>query len=310
MTPKRRRGPPVQRTWPKFLLIALTVATVVLAGVAVLNLGSQSASTADTPPPAEVVSTPVATAAAAPVAAQTRALGALSATAAWRTSATGSCPAAPVTLEYTTDGGATWAASASASAAGVSALLSLGLSADGSAQAVGQLNAGCAPALFTTTARADRWTPAVGVEQEWYIVPGAPSSVNSPGGVRATPCAAVIAVDAATADAAAVLCDNERIMRTEDGGATWDGGLYVPGARTFVASASGYLLATVGREDCAGVRLVVVYPSAAPADGSASACRVTAADTSQVSMSLAGENLWLWTGDEFAVTADRGVSWQ
>jgi hypothetical protein len=309
MRRRQRRGPPVQRVWPKILLAALAVLTVVLAGAAVLNLGSQAASTADTQPPALPVSTPVATAAAAPVPAQTRALTALSATAAWRTNATGSCPAAPVGLEYTTDGGATWAPSASAGSAGVSALLGLGLSADGSVQAVGQTSADCAPALFTTTARADRWTPAAGVEQEWYIVPGAPASINSPGGVRATPCAAVIAVDAASADAAAVLCDNERIVRTQDGGATWDDGLYVPGARTFAASASGYLLATVGRDDCAGVRLVIVYPSAAPADGAASACRVTP-DTSQVSLSIAGDILWLWTGEDIAITADRGVSWQ
>ncbi|MCU1444489.1 hypothetical protein, partial [Cryobacterium sp.] len=194
--------------------------------------------------------------------------------------------------------------------AGVSALLSLDLSADGSVQAVGQISDGCAPALFTTTSRADRWTPAVGAEQEWYIVPGAPATINSPGGVRATPCAVVIGVDATSADAAAVLCDDERLVRTLDGGATWDDGLYVPGARTFAASPSGYLLATVGRADCAGVRLVVVYPSAAPGDGAASACRLTTADTTQVSMSVAGEILWLWTGEEFAVTADRGVSWQ
>jgi hypothetical protein len=310
MRRRRRRGPPVRRTWPVFTLLALTVLTAALTGAALMNMGSQAASTADAPPPAQPVSTPAATAAAEPVAPQTRALAAISATAAWRTSATGSCPAAPVTLEYTTDGGATWAPSTSAGSAGVSALLSLGRGADGSAQAVGQTSNGCAPALFTTTSRADRWTPAAGVEQEWYVVPGAPSSINSPGGVRATPCGAVIGVHAASGEAAAVLCDDERIVRTLDGGATWDDGLHVPGARTFAASAAGYLLATVGRADCAGVRLVVVYPSAAPGDGSASACRQTTADTSQVSISLAGESLWLWTGDELAITSDRGVSWQ
>jgi hypothetical protein len=310
MKRRRRRGPPVRRAWPVVLLVALTVVTVALTGTALLNMGAQVASTADTPPPTQTVSTPAPTAAAAPVAPQTRALAAISATAAWRTGSTGSCPAAPVTLEYTTDGGATWAPSTSAGSAGVSALLSLGLSADGSAQAVGQASDDCVPALFTTTSRADRWTPAAGVEQEWYIVPGAPSSVNSPGGVRATPCAVVIGVHPASGDAAAALCDDERIVRTLDGGATWDDGLYVPGARTFAASASGYLLATVGRADCAGVRLVVVYPSAAPGDGAASACRLTTADTNQVSISIAGESLWLWTGDELAITTDRGVSWQ
>lgn len=290
-------------------LFALLIVAAVLAVVA-LAAASQPEKAGARPDPA-----PLLPAATEPVegpveqiSRPSRLLLAVNETGAWRTSV-GACPGGPLTLEYTTDGGVTWNPSVTAGNLGASSILAVRRGPEGRILAVGQGAPDCVPQMISSNARADKWSQVAGVELEWYPAPGVPNSVNSPHGVLSTPCATVVAVQPAVEPAVGVLCDDQRFFRSADGGTSWDEGIQIPGARSVTLSADGYLLAKVGNPRCAGVQLAIVYPQTAPGDGDSAGCRQTAADTTSVSLSVAGDALWLWVGDEVAVTADRGATW-
>ena len=310
---KRRGTRPTFRYLEGRWRVVALAGTFVLAGalVAAALAATQPVPVDDSVPPASfdlIEPAPVATVDVEPIASPTRVLAAVNDLGAWR-APVGACPGTPAALEYTTDGGATWKPSTSAGTAGMTAILSLDRGDDGRAEAVGLVSEACTPRLFTTIARADRWEPAAGVETEWYVVPGDPSRVNSPGGIRATPCAVVVGVQTMSDESAGVLCDDHRFFRTQNGGASWDGGIVLRGARAFAESSDGYLVAAVAQPGCDGVQLQLVYPQAAPRDGAAAGCRITTADTTEVSISVVGDTVWLWTGDEISVTVDRGATW-
>jgi hypothetical protein len=304
-----RRFAPSGRIWPRLVLASLVVVAVGLSAVAFfLAIPDQSASS--TPSSAPVPSTAAPTPTAAPKhPAPTRVLLALTSTGAWR-APIGSCPGAPITLEYTLDGGVTWLPSTSAGKLGATSVLDLERGLNGAIVAVGQAPDACAPQQYTTTSRSDKWKPADGVGTAWYVVPGAPSSINSPEGVRATPCGQINGLATGDELAVAVLCDDERFFRSTDHGATWDGGLSVPGAVSLGGNKQGYLIGAVGTPMCAGVQLEVFSPAMAPRDRAGAGCYRTAADTSQVALSVGAEVVWLWVGDETVALARNGNKWE
>ncbi|MCU1637209.1 MAG: hypothetical protein JWQ68_2448 [Cryobacterium sp.] len=303
-------------TWQLVSFAALIAGTLAVV-VAALIMVQPAVSDETVPPPSydlagshpRTTGTPEPTAADEPSAAPTRTIVAISDVGAWR-SLIGACPSGPVTPEYTVDGGASWKPSTSTGPLGISSVLRLARGDGGSVDMVGQAPAACAPQTLTTNARKDRWAPSTEAVQAWYVVPGTPSTINTPAGIRPTPCAAVIDVEPGVGEHAAVLCDNQRFFRSSDGGATWDGGIFVAGSRTFAPSADGYLVAATGQPECEGVQLRVVYPKTAPRDGAPLGCKVTKADTTEVALSVIGESVWLWVGDEIAVTSDRGITWR
>ncbi len=308
-----RRPTAATRTWPRLALGVLLVAVIVLivgALAATRPAGSPdaagSAGAGDIP-----ISTPTPqpTAAAQKIAAPTRLLLALSSTAAWRAPA-GSCPGTPVTLEYTTDGGATWKPSTSAGSLGATAVLDLERGTSGAVLAVGQVPDACTPQELTTVARADKWKPNETPLGAWYVTPGAPATVNSPTGVVATPCAVVIDVRAGAEANVGVLCDDERLYRSKDAGVTWDSGIWVPGARSLGSNKQGYLIAAVGTPMCAGVVLEVFSPQMAPRDRTVVGCHEIAVDAATpVSISVAADAVWLWIGDQIVALTRNGGTW-
>lgn len=307
-----RRSASLTRRWPRYLLGGLLVVVIALVvGALAWTRPNSSAGTA-APGAAEIPAptpTPAQTAATQAVPAPTRVLLALSATAAWR-APVGACPGTPVTLEYTTDGGVTWKPSTSAGSLGATSVLDLERGASGAVVAVGQLPPDCAPRELSTNARSDKWKPAETPVGAWYVTPGAPASVNSPTGALATPCAAVIDVRAGAEQHVAVLCNDERLHRSKDAGATWDPGLWVPGARSLGSNKTGYIVAAVGTPMCAGVALEVFSPQMATRDRTVVGCYETAADvTSPVSISVAADAVWVWVGDELAALSRAGGAW-
>lgn len=255
-------------------------------------------------------STPPPTAAAQPVPVPGRLLLALSATAAWR-APVGACPGTPITLEYTTDGGATWKPSTSAGALGATAVLDLERGASGAVIAIGQVPDDCAPRELTTVNRADKWKPNPTPIGAWYVTPGSPTQVTSPTGVLATPCAAVVDVRVGVDQNVAVLCNDERLFRSKDAGVTWDMGLWVPGARGLGSNRQGYLVAAMGTPMCAGIVLEVFSPSMAPRDRTVVGCHETDADpaATPVSISVAADAVWLWAGDQIVALTRNGATW-
>jgi len=315
-TPGRRwrRTTPVSRTWPRLLLGGLLVTVIALVVVAlVVTRPSESGGSAggggEVPVPVDAA-TPPPTAAAQPVPVPARLLLALSSTAAWRAPA-GSCPGAPITLEYTTDGGATWKPSTSAGALGATSVLDLERGASGAVIAIGQVPDDCAPRELTTVNRADKWKPNPTPIGAWYVTPGSPASVTSPAGVLAAPCPAVVDVRAGVEQNVAVLCNDERLYRSKDAGATWDSGVWVPGARGLGSNRQGYLVAAMGTPMCTGVVLEVFAPSMAPRDRTVVGCHETDADpaVTPVSISVAADAVWLWVGDQIVALTRNGTTW-
>lgn len=306
-----RRPAPV-RTWPRFVLGGVLVVAValVVGALAVArpnpSPGPAGAGAADAP---VIAPTPAQTAAAQKIAAPTRLLLALNASAAWRAPA-GSCPGSPITLEYTTDGGATWKPSTSAGSLGATSVLDLERGASGAIIAVGQVPDACTPQELTTVSRADKWKPNVTPVGAWYVTPGSPATVTSPGGVLATPCAAVIDVRTGADQNVAVLCDDERLYRSKDAAATWDPGLWVPGARSLGSNKTGYIVAAVGTPMCAGVVLEVFSAQMAPRDRTVVGCHIATVDAATpVSISVAADSVWLWSGDQIVALVRNGATW-
>lgn len=299
------------RRWQLLALALICVITAVLVIVAFSvarppqdgNAIAQPSSQPGGAPP-----TPVATPPATPITAPARTIVALNESSAWR-STTGACPGAAIAMEYTRDGGVTWTPSTSIAELGLSATLSLIRGPGGLVSAVGQSETlgACSPQLFTTVARADGWELTDGVEQHWFAAVVGTQNINSPSGPATAPCA-VIVLRAADPEHAALLCDDERVFRSSDGGASWDDGIVVPGARSLGESIDGYIVPAVGQPGCAGVQLKIVYLQTAPRDGAPAGCRETAA-AGDISISITGETVWLWTGDEIAITVDRGITW-
>lgn len=309
-----RRSASGAAIWPRYVLGGLLVAVVVLVVGALTATRPADApvtagGAAGNPSAPLATPTPAPTAAAQKLAAPTRLLLALSATGAWRAPA-GSCPGAPVTLEYTTDGGATWKPSTSAGSLGATSVLDLERGASGAVIAVGQVPDACVPQELTTIARADKWKPSDPPIGSWYVAPGARNSVASPTGIIATPCAAVIDVRTTVDQNVGVLCDDERLYRSKDAGATWDPGLWVPGARALGSNKQGYTIAALGTPMCAGVVLEVFSPHMAPRDRTVVGCHATTADpATPVSVSVAPDAVWLWVGDQVVALKRAGDTW-
>jgi hypothetical protein len=308
-----RRPVPVSRVWPRFLLGGLLVVVIVLVvGALAVTTPTDSAGPAgagQVPAPVETAA-PAPTAAVQPIPVPARLLLALSSTAAWR-APSGSCPGAPITLEYTTDGGATWKPSTSAGALGATAVLDLERGASGAVIAIGQVPDDCAPRELTTINRADKWKPNPTPIGAWYVTPGVSASVTSPTGVVAAPCPAVADVRAGVEQNVAVLCNDERLYRSKDAGVTWDTGIWVPGARALGSNRQGYLVAAMGTPMCSGVVLEVFSPSMAPRDRTVVGCHETDADpaVTPVSISVAADAVWLWVGDQIVALTRNGATW-
>ncbi len=312
---RRRRGlrrPAPGRTWPRYLVGGLLVVAVALVvGALAVARPNPSPGRAGAGPaePAVITPTPAPTAAAQKIPAPTRLLLALNASAAWR-APIGSCPGAPVTLEYTTDGGVTWKPSTSAGSLGATSVLDLERGTSGAIVAVGQVPDACTPQELTTVSRADKWKPSETPLGAWYVTPGSPATVNSPTGVLATPCAAVIDVRSGAEQNVAVLCDDERLYRSKDAGVTWDPGLWIPGARSLGSNKTGYIVAAVGTPMCAGVALEVFSAQMAPRDRTVVGCHKSAADgATPISISVAADSVWLWSGDEIVALVRNGATW-
>jgi hypothetical protein len=303
-------NPPDRRIWPRVLIgvLFLAVTALIIGTLASTRIDAPASSEPYTPSPL-VTPTPQPTASVTKHPPPTRLLLALSATAAWR-APVGSCPGTPATLEYTTDAGATWKPSTSAGALGATSVIDLERGLNGAVSAVGQIPDACVPQQLTTISRADKWHPVDGPVVSWFVVPGSPASINTPAGPVPTPCAVINSVLAGTAVNVAVLCDDERLFRSQDAGKTWDGGLWVPGAMSLGGTKQGYIVAAVGTPMCTGVQLEIFSPKAAPRDRSSAGCHATSADLGTVQVAVGADTVWLWVGDEIKPLTRDGTTWK
>ncbi|GAA1701699.1 hypothetical protein GCM10009792_22540 [Microcella alkalica] len=230
---------------------------------------------------------------------------------AWRAT-TGECPAAAASPEFSTDGGASWTTTDATGPTGVTALQRIIVSSADVAAMVGAAADDCTPTLIRTYVAGDNYAdyPAE-VVSAWHVDPADRALVNAPGGAVEAPCAAVVAVAAASDVAAAVLCADGSVSTTTDAGAAWSTPVAVAGAQALAPTDGGFVVARLGGTACEGVGVAIV--DAAGAGATDTGClpvpRDPATLAGQVAVSDGGGTLWLWAGEAVVRSTDRGATW-
>jgi hypothetical protein len=308
---RRNKGEGRRRWWmlglAAFLLVDIALVVFALnddrdpSATARLKPAS-SASTSTNPIPSGAVVPVVEATAAAPQ----RLLAAVSADVAWR-GIVGTCPGGPSELEHTNDGGASWNTVDPAGATGANTLVRLVPASAAEAKVV-TLDDECLPQLVGTFVAGDAWEDYTSnLGEYWYVDPADRTDVHSPAGTVAAPCGSVVAMAARSSSGSAVLCADQTLFETSNGGVDWSEAISAPGAVALDTSANGYVIAVAAQGDCSGTS-VVVLAGGAPTEPVG--CFGEAAPSGQTSLAVADDDtLWLWAGDAFAQSTDGGETW-
>jgi photosystem II stability/assembly factor-like uncharacterized protein len=235
-----------------------------------------------------------------------RLLAAISADVAWR-GAIGSCPNGPSELEYTTDGGASWDAVDPRNATGANTLVRLIPSSSSEARVV-TLDDDCSPQLVGTFVAGEEWEDyTFNLGAYWYVDPADRTNVHTPAGFVAAPCESVVAMATRSSTEAVVLCADQALFTTTDGGAKWSAAISVPGAVAIDASARGYIVAVAAQGTCTGTSVVTLIDGV---PSSPVGCMGEPVLAGQTALAAAvDDTLWLWAGESFAQSTDGGETW-
>ena len=239
-----------------------------------------------------------------------RVLAALDATTAWRAT-TGPCPATRATPELTTDAGATWKVT-DATGAGIAAVQDITIDSPQVASILGLSADDCSPQGARTFVAGDDYAPFPGLlDTAWLLDPAEPAAVSTPTGVVPAPCAAPVALAPRDDVAAAVLCADQSLHSTVDGGQSWASSPVIPGTINLAETDSGYIAVTAGARECAGVQVTQLDAALAPGT---SGCLPLDLPTSTlpgtVAIAQADDTVWVWAGDRVWRSGDGGATWQ
>jgi photosystem II stability/assembly factor-like uncharacterized protein len=286
--------------------IALTAGDVptprVLRSPAPISSADPTAAPAEPPKPAAATAT-----------APARIMAAVDGNRAWRAS-TGPC-GAEARPEFSADGGATWKSTDATAPTGVVSLQAIDIEGEQVASMIGQNAVDCSAMLVRTFVGGDNYAryPA-DLPNAWYVNPLDRAVVHAPGGDGAAPCAEAIALAAASAERAAVLCGDGAMFATTDSAANWSAIAATPGAMALAASGAGYVVAVIGDATCGGVRLGFFTDATSPAPVVPGGCFASessaAALAGQIAVADGGGILWLWAGASLARSSDGGATWQ
>ena len=307
----RSASSPSTGRWAIVGLVLFLLFDALLVGWALsAHRGNGSVVAAPVPVPAVTTPAPDETPTMAPASTPVRLLSVLDDRTAWR-SVLGACQGTPPSLELTTDAGRTWQPSDIAGIAGVGRIASVQATSVDIASVVAFDARNCAPVLALSYVAGGDWvTYPDRVTGSWFVDPATPSLVHTPTGDVQAPCSAMTALASGGGANAAVLCADHTVHRTEDTGATWSAPIPVPGSVAIGDSGSGYLVATAGLAECAGVAVTTV-PDAATAPSGPGVCATDSAPAAgEVAVDAAGGTAWLWAGDELATSADGGATWR
>lgn len=307
----RRRG---------WIYLAVVVFLVIDALLIAWALGGSSVDSPHLPSrpiptftPSQPSATPIPEAATVAIP-STRLLSALDDTSAWRAT-TGECPVAPATPELTTDAGNNWQATDATADVQVTALQSLHVVNDALVELVGLSAADCTAQFVRSFVAGNDYSDyPVQLAGQWYVDPANRAVVHTPGGEVMAPCASVVALSVRTDvnGSAAVLCGDTQVFTTQDVAETWGKPVQFPGAVNLTVTTMGYVIATIGLPECAGVQLITLSDTA-PSPIPTGCLPVTVPSETlpgNVAVSEAAGTLWVWVGDEVKRSRDEGASWQ
>jgi photosystem II stability/assembly factor-like uncharacterized protein len=228
-----------------------------------------------------------------------------SATLAWR-ALMGRCPTDPQ-VEVTRDGGRTWRSTKS----GLQSISRMRSYSDTSVFAVGG-NEDCESRYTATGGPGESWTvnPRL-LDQTWYRVPSEDHRIHAPSGRLSAPCGTELGDFAGLGDAgAAAICTDGTVRLTQDSGKEWHDLDDATTGRSVGADEEVYALALRSAE-CTGTGVVLLTPGAREVDSDAVRCAPVGGDSDEaLAVAVRGQVLWLWSGEEIAVSTDRGRTWE
>ena len=235
-----------------------------------------------------------------------RLLAVNSATLAWRALA-GRCPTDPQ-VEVTRDGGRTWRPTD----AGLRSVSRMRSYDESSVFAVGG-DEDCDPRYATTGGPGESWTDSARLlGQTWYRMPSDINKIHAPGGRLSSPCETRLDDFAGLGDGgAAAICTDGSVRLTQDGGQQWRDLEGVAKGRSVGADEEVYVLALRRAQCTPGVGVALLTPGTREVDSEAVRCAPVGGDPdTELAVSVRGQVLWLWAGEEVAVSTDRGRNWE
>lgn len=109
------------------------------------------------------------------------------------------------------------------------------------------------------------------------------------------------------ADRGMVLCDDDTVASSEDGGETWSSLVRAPGARSIVSTSDRFVIVAVGESGCTGVTAREFDGVTVGPEGE---CGVSDPDVGEVATAYGGGRLFVWAGDEIVKSDDDGATWE
>jgi len=317
----KRRNPEKSRSRARLLIAALAVFLIVDIALVAFALNRPAPTKAESAQPAEA--SPSSESEIAPddaslseptveTVAPVRILAVQDGTRAWRAT-TGPC-GVPALPEFTEDSGETWQGTSATGPTGVVSLQSIAIEGQQIASMIGQNSADCAEMLVRTFVGGDDYAEYPDdLAAAWFISSRDRSRIHAPVGELAAPCSNVVSLAVKSATQAAVLCADGSFHMTADSAASWRSVASAPGAMNIASTSGGYVVASIGDAECAGVRIGTVTEADQPLIA-AGPCVANAlapdALSGQVAIAEGSGTLWLWAGDFVGRSVDGGSTWE
>jgi hypothetical protein len=179
---------------------------------------------------------------------------------------------------------------------------------DANASVVVASGAACAPNFFETQSSGQYWQPdSSQLGSVAYLDPVDGTSIHLPQGSGSAPCSDGVQTVMRSNGAAAELCGSG-IYEELSGQSTWSS-VPLSGALAITGTDTGYLIATAGTAGCQGISMQSLTSPIQGAQPATVGCVTQQGPPSQVTLSAAGTNVWLWTGDSVLVSTDSGANW-
>jgi photosystem II stability/assembly factor-like uncharacterized protein len=165
------------------------------------------------------------------------------------------------------------------------------------------LGSGCKVSRFSSTDGGGSWTRAAGGGSTWHLDPAADSdTVASPAGSRTAPCAPV-ALSTLQESLVRLLCDDGKVLGTDDSGDTWVTLGSLPGAVDIRFTSAGVGVALAKQEGCPAAVMQSV-------DGGARWTRLGCLPGAEPrAIGSMGSTIAAQVGDQLYVSSDGGKSW-
>jgi hypothetical protein len=234
-----------------------------------------------------------------------RLLLAISSKTAWRATV-GDCNT-PGKIERSTNGGVSWKRVVRT---GPTPIVRLGAEPSGDLFTIGGTRRNCS-VRYVAYGDDGTVTTSASPTDVWFPTPEDRDEINAPGGTKKSPCNGH-AIGLATLDLsrALVMCDDGTAVSTGNSGKTWQQVALIRNTLAVTAGNDRYWVAGT-HDDCDGVTVQsLTEKSGSLSRGPTQCAPGLDVGAGQVAMAVAGDTVWLWSGDRVAVSTNNGRTWE